>query len=90
MTDWTNDPLDQLAFAVEANTTAIAELRVAVVKTRGAVNSLLEIATLHQQNFETSQCNFEVQAEIRGLQTENRRILDRLFGQNGDDLSAGF
>lgn len=38
------------------------------------IDILVGIATGQQERFAT------VLAEIRGLQTENRRILDRLFG----------
>lgn len=40
-----------------------------------AINSLLQVVTIHQQNLET------VFNEIRGLRTESNRILDYLFGQ---------
>lgn len=72
---WTDDRLDQLADAVEANTRNI--------------DMLVGIASGQQQRFdavigemrEMTTDIREIQTEIRGLQTENRRILDRLFGQ---------
>ncbi|WP_143171147.1 hypothetical protein [[Phormidium ambiguum] IAM M-71] len=50
---------------------------------------MLAIASLHQQALRVSQLNAEahraqmreMQAEIRGIQTENQRILNYLFGQ---------
>lgn len=91
----TNQPdrLDQIEATLlrvaqqqEVNTAGITELR-------NAVNALVEIATLHQRDIETSQRNFEVaqrnfeaiQTDIRGLQLENRRMLEELRGrQNGE------
>lgn len=72
---WTDDRLDQLADAVEANTRNI--------------DILVGITIGHQQRFDAVLGEIrnmtveirEIQTEIRGLQTENRRILDRLFGQ---------
>ena len=43
-----------------------------------AINSLVQIVTIHQQNLET------MFNEIRGLRTESNRILDYLFGQQQD------
>lgn len=63
---------------IEANSRETAELR-------SAVNSLVQIVELHQTNFEVIVTEMkQMHAEIRGLQTENRRILDHLFGEQGD------
>jgi hypothetical protein len=66
---------------------------------RSSVASLAQIAArqsetmdVHQQTLEVYRQNFEVviaridqnAADIRGLQTENRRILDQLFGQQSN------
>ncbi len=40
-----------------------------------AVNSLLQVVEIHQRNFEV------IMNEIRGIRTENQRILEHLFGQ---------
>ena len=72
--------LDRIEAIVESNSQQIAELR-------SAVNSLVAIAAQHQQNFEVLVTEIRnMSIEIRGLQTENRRILDYLFGQqeNGE------
>ncbi len=71
---WTDDRLDQLADAVEANTRNI--------------DILVGIAAGQQQRFEQVLDEIrdikvdirDIQTEIRGLQTENRRILDNLYG----------
>jgi len=62
---WNDERLDELA-------TSVADLR-------SAAGSLLETAIIHQRNFEAIVTRIDqMQSEIRGLQTENRRILDRL------------
>ncbi|BAZ16496.1 hypothetical protein NIES4071_83730 [Calothrix sp. NIES-4071] len=68
-----------------------------LIDMRLAVSALLETVTQHQRNFETTQRNFEIvqneirdlradmleiTLEIRGLQTENRRIFDILQNRN--------
>ncbi len=62
---WTDERLDQLA-------TDVSNLRV-------TAEALLATAQLHQQSLEASQRNFEaISSEIRGLQLENRRMLEEL------------
>ena len=39
-----------------------------------AINSLIQLATVQQQNIEV------MQTEIRGIQLENRRLIERFFG----------
>lgn len=66
---------------------------------RMAVSSLVDTVNLHQTNFETMQRNIELillrmqttqseikemQVDIKGLQAENRRILDYLLGQQSN------
>jgi predicted nucleic acid-binding Zn-ribbon protein len=68
-----------------------------LIDMRLAVSALLDTVTLHQRNFDTTQRNIEtmqreilnlavnmveIKSEIRGLQTENRRILDILQNRN--------
>jgi ABC-type transporter Mla subunit MlaD len=82
---WTDDMLDRLVESI--NTLADVSERDAE-----GVNRLSNIAERHQQTLEMHQQNFnavigeirEIQAEVRGLQTENRRILDQLINRNGD------
>jgi ABC-type transporter Mla subunit MlaD len=53
------------------------------------ISRLANIAELHQRTSDMHQQNFnavlgeirEMQAEVRGLQTENRRILDQLLNR---------
>lgn len=65
---WTDDRLDQLAAAVESNTRNVDILVGIVTGQQERVLTMLEEIR-------------DIKVEIRGLQTENRRILDHLFGQ---------
>jgi ABC-type transporter Mla subunit MlaD len=83
---WTDEMLDRLVGSIntladvaEQNTRDISELK-------SSANSLLNVAQIHQQNFEIVIGEIqEIQNEVRGLQTENRRILDQLINRNGDN-----
>lgn len=71
---WTDERLDQLANDVRGNTTAITDLR-------GTAEALLQTMTIYQSNFEVIVGEIQViNAEIRGLQLENRRMLEELRG----------
>lgn len=68
---WTDDMLDSLASHVSNLTTDI--------------QALLNVAQIHQQNMEMVISRIdEMQSEVRGLQTENRRILDQFINREGD------
>lgn len=63
--------LDRIEAIVESNTRNI--------------DILVGIARGQQQHITTMLEEIrDIKTEIRGLQTENRRILDRLFGQTDD------
>jgi ABC-type transporter Mla subunit MlaD len=85
-----------LTTLTEDNTRQIAELRLSIA-------SLVNVAEQHQQSLEVHQHSFEQHQqnidaaiaeiqrmgdEIRGLQTENRRILDQLINRNGNGASG--
>ncbi|NJK74591.1 MAG: hypothetical protein HC786_00105 [Richelia sp. CSU_2_1] len=70
-----------------------------VIDLKVAVSALISTTEVHQRNFETMNRNIEamlqlmaqslermevMESEIRGLQTENRRILDFLQQRNTD------
>jgi ABC-type transporter Mla subunit MlaD len=83
---WTDEMLDRLVGSI--NTLAAVSER----NTEG-VNRLSNIAEIHQQTLDMHQQNFnavlgqiqEIQNEVRGLQTENRRILDQLINRDGNN-----
>lgn len=76
---WTDDKLDQLASTVSDLSTSVTEVRV-------TAEALLQTVVIHQSNFETLVAEIrDIKTEIRGLQTENRRILDHLFGEQNNN-----
>ena len=63
---------------IEKNTTALMDMRL-------AISSLIETSNQFQRNFEIIVLEIQdIKKDIRGLQVENRRILDHLFGQQGN------
>jgi hypothetical protein len=90
---WTDDMLDRLVGSVAS----LAELSDQNIRSMSrletSVESLVNVAQQHQQNFEMIFIELqrqgsdirEMQAEVRGLQTENRRILDQLINREGDN-----
>jgi hypothetical protein len=83
---WTAEMLDRLVGSIstlaevsERNTRDISDLK-------SSVEGLVNVAQIHQQSIEVVVTEIrEMQAEVRGLQTENRRILDQLIDRNGDN-----
>jgi spore coat protein CotH len=85
--------LTNLTDLTEQNTHSITRLE-------NNVDRLLNISTQHQQSIEVHQQRFdavinelqrqgedirEMQSEVKGLQTENRRILDQLINREGGE-----
>lgn len=73
----TNQPPDRLTRVenlVEENTRAISELRLGLTDVKSAAETLLQVVTIHQQDFEV------IANQIRGIQLENRRLIERFFG----------
>lgn len=78
-TKWTDERLDQLADDVRGNTTAVADLR-------ATAEALLQTVTIYQSNFEVIIGEIQdIKTEIRGLQLENRRMLEELRGDEPTD-----
>jgi ABC-type transporter Mla subunit MlaD len=89
---WTDERLDRLASVVEAhdrqiernsqlierNSQLIEQNSKQILDLRSSIASLVRVVGQHQDNFEI------MLAEIRGLRTENRRIIDQLFNREGD------
>jgi prophage DNA circulation protein len=66
--------MDRIEAVIEANATSVKELN-------NAVTSMYEVVSLSQKNFEVIQKNFEVVvSQVKGMQSENRHIIDHLFG----------
>lgn len=60
---------------IKANAAQIQTNSVAIAELHTTVNSLVQIVEIHQRNFEV------IMNEIRGIRTENQRILEHLFGK---------
>lgn len=66
--------MDRIEAMLESNITSIEELNTAAFNVFNVIN-------LMKQNFEVIQQNFEVMVtQVKGVQTENRNLLDHLFG----------
>ena len=83
---WTDNMLDRLVSTVanlaeltEQNTRSIGRQDENIDRLVNVSNAV--ITELQRQGDEIR----EMQAEVRGLQTENRRILDQLINRNGDN-----
>jgi TolA-binding protein len=83
---WTDEMLDRLVSTVaniadltEQNTRSILQLDNNVDRLVNVSNAV--ITELQRQGEEIR----EMQAEVRGLQTENRRILDQLINRNDNN-----
>jgi hypothetical protein len=75
---WTDDMLDRLVDSINV-LAGVSE------RNNRDIQALLNISQIHQQNIELVVTDIrEMQAEVRGLQTENRRILDQLINRNDD------
>lgn len=84
-TGWTDEMLDRLVGSVSALADISEQNTRAIGRLEGSVESLVNVShavitELQRQGVEIR----EMQSEVRGLQTENRRILDQLINRNGD------
>jgi ABC-type transporter Mla subunit MlaD len=92
---WTDEMLDRLAMSVDRLAERMGgfaerqeqlserqeQLSERQEQLSANIASLVRLAEFQQSNFEAILARIDqMQAEVRGLQTENRRILDRLFG----------
>ncbi|NJM76897.1 MAG: hypothetical protein HC852_15290 [Acaryochloridaceae cyanobacterium RU_4_10] len=75
---WDDVRLDRLAESLD-------RLTVSVEQDSQNIRSLLNVVNIHQGNFEVMLGEMRrIGEEVRGLQTENRRILDHLFGDRAE------
>lgn len=95
--------LDRIEAIVERNSQQIEKNTTAIIDLRVAVSSLIETSNQFQRNFEVIVSEIreikgeiqiineeirDIKLDIRGLQRENRRILDHLFGRQGNEESG--
>ena len=84
--------LDRLALTVESNATNITELSQTQLRMmqefseyrRDMLETRADIREMANTQAQVLHRIDEMQAEFRGLQTENRRILDRVFGEQSN------
>lgn len=79
---WTDERLDRLADQIEANTRNIE----ANTRNISDLNqSMSQLVSINQEQQKANTTLFELLIqEIRGLRSENRRILTHLFGEDSE------
>ena len=88
---WDDDRLDRLANTVESNSRAIENNNRLIESNARVIQALANVtAEAREERQQLFQIMAQQQEEIRGLQTENRRILDILLNQRhqGDNPTA--
>ncbi|MGB8698505.1 MAG: hypothetical protein WCD18_03735 [Thermosynechococcaceae cyanobacterium] len=93
---WTDERLDRFAATVE---TVITRMETNISELSQLQLRMMQESSEHRRDMADLRADFremantqtqilhhvdEMQAEVRGLQTENRRILDHLFGQQSN------
>ena len=86
---WTDERLDKLAETVVQTAESMGRAADTVNQLITGMNQLnqrtetiaLAVERMTDVQLQTFRVIEEMQAEVRGLQTENRRILDHLFGE---------
>lgn len=88
-TETHSDQIAESARQISDLRSSVASLAQIAARQSETIDLHRQTLEVHRQTLEVYRQNFEAtiaridqnSAEIRGLQTENRRILDRLFGQ---------
>ncbi|WP_404789275.1 hypothetical protein [Altericista sp. CCNU0014] len=79
---WTDERLDKLADTVVQTADTVNQLVSGMNQLNQRTETIaLAVERMTDVQLQTFRVIEEMQAEVKGLQTENRRILDRLFGQ---------
>lgn len=90
ITEYNVQQISDLRTTTELHTNQLAENARQVSDLRSSVASLVQVSVQHQQLTDLHRQNFDaimthlqqMGDEIRGLQTENRRILDQLINRD--------
>lgn len=85
--------VDQIAVAQQNTEASLNQVAIAQRNTEASLNQLAALVVQFIENAQADRAVIrEIQTEVRGLQTENRKILEYLFGQhpngNGDQPQA--
>ncbi len=87
MSEATPDRLDRIEAALDRQVAVNADLRTSVTELRATADALLQVATIHQQNFE------RLTAELNADRIEWRSQIDRIWQylreQRGNGLGEG-
>jgi len=88
---WTDERLDRLAEKVDSfvfeSSRLFAKLGESQARNDAAIETLVSAMTnLARSQQEQWTAIREMQTEVRGLQVENRRILQRIFGLSDDEF----
>jgi methyl-accepting chemotaxis protein len=78
---WTDERLDKLADTVGQTADTVNQLIAGMGQLNQRTETIaLAVERMTDVQLQTFRVIEEIQQEVRGLQTENRRILDHLFG----------
>jgi methyl-accepting chemotaxis protein len=79
---WTDERLDKLADTVGQTADTVNQLIAGMGQLNQRTETIaLAVERMTDVQLQTFRVIEEMQQEVRGLQTENRRILDHLFGE---------
>jgi len=79
---WTDERLDKLADTVAQTADTVNQLIAGMGQLNQRTETIaLAVERMTDVQIQTFRVIEEIQQEVRGLQTENRRILDHLFGE---------
>jgi methyl-accepting chemotaxis protein len=79
---WTDERLDKLADTVGQTADTVNQLIAGMGQLNQRTETIaLAVERMTDVQLQTFRVIEEIQQEVRGLQTENRRILDHLFGE---------
>jgi methyl-accepting chemotaxis protein len=82
---WTDERLDRLADTVGQTADTVNQLITGIGQLNQRTETIsLAVERMTDVQLQTFRVIEEMQAEVRGLQTENRRILDRVFGEQSN------
>ncbi|WDD30129.1 hypothetical protein PQG02_00305 (plasmid) [Nostoc sp. UHCC 0926] len=79
--------LDRIEAALDRQVAVNADLRTSVTELRATTEALLQVATIHQQNFE--RLTTELNADRVEWRSQIDRIWQYLREQRGNDLGEG-
>ena len=86
---WTDERLDRFATGIDRAITELSQTQLRMMQEfsdyrRDMTEMKADIREMTNTQTQVLNRIDEMQAEVRGLQTENRRILDHLFGQQSN------